>query len=239
MNPNNLRWVLLLALVAGGCATDKTHITAIRAHVPKTIFNFDGSKAGTTLDGWSVRETGQPTASATWTVVGDSTAPSKPNVLALTWTEGHGSTFNLAVADNTSFKDLDLRVKVKAVTGKEDQGGGSIWRCKDENNYYICRFNPLEGNYRVYEVVNGRRKQLETAKVETEPGEWYSVRVTMIEDQITCYLDGKKLLDTTSDTFKDAGTVGLWTKADAATRFDDLVVRPYVKQQREHPKLAG
>jgi hypothetical protein len=201
-----------------------------RARGPKTAFNFDASKTGTAPDGWSIRETGQPTATATWGVSADSTAPSKPNVLALTRTENYGSTFNLAVADNTSFKNLDLSLTVKAVTGEEDQGGGPIWRCKDENNYYICRFNPLEGNYRIYKVVNGRRKQLDTAKVETEPGKWYVVRVTMLGDRIICYLDGKKLLEVRDDTFKDAGMVGFWTKADAATRFDDLVVRPLAKR---------
>lgn len=225
MNPNALLSVLLLTLVASGCASTRTRIATACSTVPTTTFNFDGSRAGTLPEGWSIRETGQPTATATWTVVADSTAPSKPNVLALTRTEAHGSTFNLAIADNISFRDLDLTVKVKAVTGEEDQGGGPIWRCKDENNYYVCRFNPLERNYRVYKVVNGRRKQLSTTRVATEPGKWYSVRVTMIDDQIDCYLNGKKLLETKDDTFKDAGKVGLWTKADAATHFDDLVVR--------------
>jgi hypothetical protein len=172
----------------------------------------------------------------------DATAPSKPNVFALTKTEGHGSTFNLAMADNTSFQDFDLRVKVKAVTGEEDQGGGPIWRCKDKNNYYICRFNPLEGNYCVYEVVNGQRKQLETAKIETKPGEWYSVRVTMVEDQIICYLDGKKLLDATSDTFKDAGTIGLWTRPTlrrTLMTWSSFPTRNSKVKTRRNPKTAS
>lgn len=225
MNRINFRLALLLALVTSACATTKTRTTAIDARAPNTIINFDDSKAGTVPERWSIQETGKPTASATWMVVRDSTAPSQPNVLALTQAEGHGSTFNIAIADLSSYKDLDLSVMVKAATGEEDQGGGPIWRCKDKNNYYVCRFNPLEGNYRVYEVVNGRRKQLGTARVETNAGEWYSVRVTMVEDQITCYLDGKKLLNVSCNTFMDAGMIGLWTKADAATHFDDLVVR--------------
>ncbi len=229
MNPAILSLVLLLSLIANGCATGNTRITTARTNTPETAFNFDSFNNGCLPADWMIRETGQPSASATWMVVADSTAPSKPNVLALTTTVAHGSTFNLAIADNISFKDLDLMVKVKAVTGEEDQGGGPIWRFKDHDNYYVCRFNPLEGNYRVYKVANGQRKQLDTASVKTAAGKWYSVRVTMIDNQIRCYLDGKKWLETKDDTFQDAGKVGLWTKADAATRFDDLVVRPIAK----------
>lgn len=201
-----------------------------RVRGPKTTFSFDKAAIGRAPNGWSIRETRPTTKTATWQVVADSSALSKPNVLALTRTENYDSTFNLAVADNTSFKDLDLSVKVKAITGEEDQGGGPIWRSKDENNYYISRFNPLEGNYRVYKVVNGKRKQLDTARIETEPGKWYAIRVTMVGDHITCYLDGKKLLGVWDNTFEDFGMVGFWTKADAVTRFDDLVVHPLVKR---------
>ncbi len=237
MSPSALRTTLLLALVTNGCATAQTRIRAVRASGPKTVFNFEGSKTGAAPHGWSVRETGQRTASATWRVIADATAPGQSNVLALTKTENYGSTFNLVVADNTSFKDLDLSVKVKAITGDEDQGGGPIWRCKDEDNYYVTRFNPLEGNYRVYKVVNGRRRQLDTAKVETEPGKWYTVRVTMVGDHITGYLDGKKLLETTDDTFQEIGMIGLWTKADAVTSFDDLSVRELESAGHQAPLL--
>ena len=237
MNPNTLHSIFLLALITNGCATAETRIRAVHDSWPKTTFKFDGIKTGTTPDGWSFRETGHPTATAIWRVIADATAPSKSNVLALTKTENIGSTFNLAVADNTSFKDLDLSVKVKAITGDEDQGGGPIWRCKDEDNYYISRFNPLEGNYRVYKVVNGRRKQLKTVKVETEAGRWYAVRVTMVGDRITCYLDGKKLMETTDDTFKEIGMIGLWTKADAVTSFDNLSVRGIELTGNEAPLL--
>ena len=191
----------------------------------KRAWNFDASTPGKVPTGWSIRQTNPTKAMATWRVMADGAAPSKSNVLALTGTDNYDGTFNLAIAEGTSFKDLDLSVKVKAVRGDEDQGGGPIWRCKDKNNYYISRFNPLEENYRVYKVVNGRRKQLDTAKVATEPGKWYAVRVTMIDNQITCYLNGEKLLETKDDTFADTGMVGFWTKADAVTSFDDLSVR--------------
>ncbi len=187
-------------------------------------WNFDHATTGEAPKDWSIRQTKPTTAMATWKVIADPTAPSKPNVLALAETANYDGTFNLAIADKIAFKDLDLTVKVKAVSGKEDQGGGPIWRCKDENNYYICRFNPLESNFRVYYVKDGLRKQLESTKIETEAGRWYALRVTMIGPRIACYLDDKKLLEADDDTFPDAGMVGLWTKADAVTSFDNLSV---------------
>ena len=188
-------------------------------------WNFDAQSPAKPPAGWRIRQTNPTKAMATWQVVADPTAPSKPNVLALTETHNYDSTFNLAIADGTSYKDVDLSVRVKPVSGSEDQGGGPIWRCRDENNYYISRFNPLESNFRVYFVKNGRRKQLKSARVDTHPGTWYTLRVTMVGDHIVCYLDGRKLLEATDDTFKDAGMVGLWTKSDAVTRFDDLRVQ--------------
>ncbi len=214
--------------VLSGCARSQT-VTPMAPgpHRPggqAWVWNFDRSLPDTLPEGWSIRQTNPTKALAAWRVVKEATAPSKPNVLALTRTENYNGTFNLAIAEGSCFYDLDLTVKVKAVSGEEDQGGGPIWRCKDENNYYICRFNPLEGNYRVYKVVDGKRKQLDSVKVATESGRWYGVRVTMVGDLITCYLEGKKMLEAHDGTFKEPGTVGLWTKADAVTSFDELTV---------------
>lgn len=188
-------------------------------------FGFDSDPAGRPPAGWSLRETNPSEALAVWRVEPDESAPSPPNVLALAETRNYGSTFNLAIAEGTSYADLDLSVHVKPVSGSEDQGGGPIWRCRDENNYYVARFNPLESNFRVYKVEKGRRRQLESARVDTQPGVWYTLRVTMVGERISCYLDGEKLLETTDGTFREPGMIGLWTKADAATSFDDLRVR--------------
>jgi len=179
------------------------------------VFNFDADKAGETPKGWQA-------AVGTWKVAADDTAPSKPNVLAQS-AEGPGPQFNIALAAETSFRDFDLSVKMKAVAGKTDQGGGPVWRARDAKNYYVCRWNPLEDNFRLYKVVDGKRTQLATADVKAEPG-WRTIRVTAKGDQIECYFDGKKVVEAKDDTFKDAGKVGLWTKADAATHFDDLTV---------------
>lgn len=196
------------------------------ASVSSARWDFDKDVVGQLPEAWSARQTRPTKALATWQVVKDSTAPSQPNVLALTKTENYNGTYNLAVAEKSNFKDFDLTVKMKAVRGQEDQGGGPIWRCRDEDNYYICRANPLENNYRFYKVENGRRRQLKSAEVELTDGKWYTLRVTMVGNRITCYLDGRKMMEATDNTFPESGKVGLWTKADAVTSFDDLTVTP-------------
>lgn len=188
-----------------------------------TKWTFDKEKIGSTPSGWRVAETGGTGKTGKWAVTNDNSAPSNPNVLQLK-TEADGRTFNLCIAEGWSFRDFDLRVMVKGESGNVDQGGGPIWRCRDENNYYVCRINPLEGNFRVYKVVDGKRSQLGSADLETKTGQWYEVRALMEGNRIECYVDSKKLLEITDDTFESAGMVGLWTKADASSSFDDLVV---------------
>ncbi len=190
-----------------------------------TEWNFDKESAGQMPAGWKAGYTNPDKGKAVWAVSEDPTAPSPPYVFSLTKSESAGSVFNLAIAEKASFKDVDLTVKIKANSGKEDQGGGLVWRYKDENNYYICRVNPLESNFRVYKVVEGKRTQLQSADVKAETGKWLTVRAVMAGQHITCYLDGQKQLEATDDTFKDAGKVGLWTKADAASSFDNIVVK--------------
>jgi hypothetical protein len=137
--------------------------------------------------------------------------------------ESEKAVFNLCVLGDAKFKDVELTVAFKAVAGDTDQGGGVVWRYKDANNYYVARFNPLEDNYRVYKVVDGKRVQLETAeKIVAEAGKWHTLRVTMKGDAITCALNGKTHLEVKDATFAGAGAVGLWTKADARTSFDDF-----------------
>jgi hypothetical protein len=150
-------------------------------------------------------------------------APDKHlNVLAQL-ANNSASAFNLALVNGTTYKDLDLSVQMKPFAGAEDQGGGLVWRAKDAKNYYVARYNPLEDNYRVYKVESGRRTQLGNADIKHSDG-WHTLRVTMKGDHIEAYWDGKKYLDLKDATFSDAGEIGLWTKADAQTHFDNLTV---------------
>jgi hypothetical protein len=179
------------------------------------VFNFDADKAGEAAKGFTA-------AVGTWKVAADEMAPSKPNVLAQT-AKSTGADFNIVLADAPAVKDLDLTVRMKAVSGEGDQGGGLVWRAKDAKNYYVARWNPLESNYRFYKVVDGTRTQLATADVKAEAG-WHTLRIVMKGDAIECYFDAKRIIEAKDGTFKDAGKVGLWTKADAVTHFDDLAV---------------
>ncbi len=186
------------------------------------IFNFDKDTAGEIPAGWSNQKTGKG-GLGNWAIQSDPTAPSPPNVLTQTSSENFGYHFNLAVAEETDFSDLEIELKFKALTGKEDQGGGPVWRYQDADNYYICRANPLESNFRVYKVVNGNRRQMKSATVDIPAKVWHSIKVKNVGDHIQCWYDGKLYLEVTDNTFK-SGKVGLWTKADAVTSFDDFTI---------------
>jgi hypothetical protein len=174
--------------------------------------------------GWKADHTGKGGAGA-WKVVADDTAPSKKSYVLSQTGQSPGPVFNLCVADDTTHADVEVSVMFKANSGKRDQGGGIVWRYADANNYYVARFNPLEDNYRLYKVVAGKRIQLETKeKLTAASGKWHNLRVKMTGDRIECYLNGKKLLEARDATFQKAGKVGLWTKADARTSFDQLVI---------------
>ncbi|UCC29573.1 MAG: DUF1080 domain-containing protein [Phycisphaerales bacterium] len=224
------RTMAWMTLMLAGCAT--MHKADPDTPMPRGTatgaarWSFDKDQANRIPNGWSVRQTNPTESLATWEVIADKSAPSRPNVMALTASNNYNGTYNLAIAEDSSFQNLDLTVRVKAAKGEEDQGGGPIWRCKDQDNYYICRFNPLESNYRVYKVVDGRRRQLDSAKIELHADCWYRLRVTMVGNRITCYLNGREMLEATDDTLSGPGMVGLWTKADAVTSFDDLEVSP-------------
>jgi hypothetical protein len=185
---------------------------------------FSDKEEGKMPSGWKAEHTGQGEGSI-WKVVADDTAPSKSGYVLAQTAESPNPYFNICVADDTNYKDLELSVAFKAMRGSNDQGGGLVWRFRDGDNYYICRMNPLEDNFRVYRVVNGKRHQLETKEgLTVKAGEWHKIKVEMEGDHIECYLDGQKLLDVKDDTFKEPGKVGLWSKSDAQTHFDNFEV---------------
>ncbi|RKY81916.1 hypothetical protein DRQ07_02760 [candidate division KSB1 bacterium] len=186
------------------------------------VFTFDGDETGELPDGWASFKTGKGNLGK-WVILKDSTAPSKPNVLAQTSKENFGYHFNIAVAQNTDFENPEISLKFKAVDGQEDQGGGPVWRYQDADNYYICRANPLESNFRVYKVVNGNRRQLASARLDIPSKVWHTIKVKNIGNHIQCLLNGKLYLDVYDETFS-SGKAGLWTKADAVTYFDDFEI---------------
>jgi hypothetical protein len=190
----------------------------------ETEWTFDKEELSSLPEGWKVAETAGTGTMATWKIVADNSAPSKPQAVAVTESKNRGHTFNLLIAEESKFKDVEVEVKVKAVGGKDDQGGGPIWRAKDKDNYYICRWNPLENNFRVYVVKEGKRKELGSAKVDADASTWHEIEILHKGAQITAEFDDRKLILLEDSTFQDAGMVGLWTKADATTAFDNFEV---------------
>jgi len=205
-------------------ATNTAEPTApIQAAGKEFTYNFDQDKVGEIPPDFHSALTGSG-PKPEWVVQADSSAPSKPNVLTQTSSDRTDYRFPLAVLDDGSFGDLDLSVKFKAVSGKIDRAAGLVFRLKDANNYYLVRANALEDNYNLYHVVGGSRREITGSHVRVTSGEWHEIRVEMIGTRITCYYDGQKKIETTDDTFKDAGKIGVWTKADSVTSFDDFHV---------------
>ena len=205
---------LLLVGVGIGLAAD--------APAPKT---WDKADLGKVPTGWKSHSTGEKGATK-WELRADKKAG-----LALTQTGvSPGPVFNLCVADEPAVVDLAATVSFSALAGKKDQGGGLVWRFQDANNYYVARMNPLEGNYRLYKVVDGARKQIATVEdLVVKPNTWHRLTIRMKGDKIECLLDSKKHLTATDSAITKAVRVGLWTKADAVTAFADLKIGPTPK----------
>ena len=175
--------------------------------------------------GWQSGITGQ--GSAKWEVIPEQSAASKPNVLR----QSAEATFAWAAKMDAAIKDGFVEAKINPVSGHEDQAGGILWRVKDANNYYVVRANALEGNVVLYKTVEGNRSSLPVkgrmfgygvdAKVPS--GKWSTLRVEFSGKLFTVYFNGAKLFEVEDETFKDAGGVGVWTKADSVTLFDDFV----------------
>ncbi|MBS0265017.1 MAG: hypothetical protein JSS02_23995 [Planctomycetes bacterium] len=175
----------------------------------RKIWDFDGDTAGQPAAGFR-------TAVGKWVVAekGDN------RVLSQTAQNGD-SVFNLILRPDVLYADVELSVRLKAVAGTVDQGGGLVWRAKNAKTYYIARYNPLEDSFRVYKVVDGKRWQLGSVKA---PGntEWHELRVTMKGSKIDCYLDEKLHLEADDSSIRGYGRIGLWSKSDAQSDFDNL-----------------
>lgn len=195
-----------------------------RAQTGERVWNFDKDTAGKAPQGFSSALTGQGTIGE-WTVMKEATAPSQPNVLAQTSQDKTDYRFALAIAEETNYKDLALSVKFKAISGKVDQGAGLIFRLRDKDNYYTVRANALENNFRLYHVVKGRRVQFAGANFKVTSQEWHEIKVEARGDEFKCYYDKQLKFSAKDGTFKDAGKVGLWTKADSVIYFDDLTAK--------------
>lgn len=166
-----------------------------------------------------------------WEVRSDATAPSRPNVLAQVSADGSGGRFPLAILKRVDYRDGEVSVKFKTVAGKTDQAAGLVWRYRDPNNYYLVRANALENNIVMYKVENGNRISLDP---KGKPPKTYGVRhripsrtwnilkVSFKKSRFEVYYDHRKVFEVEDSTFTQPGKLGLWTKADSVTYFDDF-----------------
>lgn len=201
-------------------------ITGLFADVGVRSWNFEDVQLGSLPKGWHTSATHPKKPMAVWKVI-KSDEPSRKQVLSLTKANDsflNGGIFNLCYTKSVDFKDGEIDVMFKANSGHTDQGGGIMWRVQDDNNYYVVRFNPLEDNFRFYIVKDGHRHELASANVKLAKG-WHEMQIAQNGDDFKASLDGKKLLSFTDSQLPKSGGVGVWTKSDAATSFDDFSVK--------------
>jgi hypothetical protein len=126
------------------------------------------------------------------------------------------------VRPDASFADGTVEVKFKPISGREDQAGGLVWRFKDGDNYYVARANALEDNVSLYYTQNGRRNTLKYVDAPVPRNTWHTLRAEFSGERIRVILDGKLYIELEDDHIDGNGAVGVWTKADSVTLFDDF-----------------
>jgi hypothetical protein len=208
--------VLALTLLALSCL----HVGA------DEIVSFDQASAGQPPPGWTATITGE--GQPEWRLLTDPTAPSAPHVLRQSGLAPRPS-FPLCLHNTARITNGFVEVKFKTVSGTIDQAAGVVWRVQNVTNYYVCRANALENNVVLYKVQHGKRTALDIVGrtggygVETpvRPATWQTLRVEFADERFKVFLDGKALFEVIDTTFSGAGGLGLWTKADSVTLFDD------------------
>ena len=213
--------MLRLALVASTltCAGLPAH-----AETEAVMTSIESMPIGSKPAGFTFSRTGQG-GDGEWTVTADTTAAGG-RAIEQTSTERTDYRFPLAIHDSFSAANLSVEIRFKAVAGRVDQAGGVAVRLMDPDNYYVVRANALEDNVRFYRVVRGRREQLDGANLKVTSNEWHVLALRAEGDRFTVTYDGRTLFSATDNTFREAGGVALWTKADSVTRFDRLAITP-------------
>lgn len=188
-------------------------------------WNFDSIPAGVAPAGFLFGRTGSGTPGS-WIVRAVENPPSRPNVLVQTNTDRTSNRFPVAVTDTLSLRDVNLSVRCRPISGKVDQTCGLVFRYLDENNYYVTRANALEDNVRLYYVKDGRRREIASWSGKVARGEWHTLAVNAVGEQIDVSWNGRHVISKRDGTFKGSGRIGVWLKADSYTEYDDLSARP-------------
>jgi hypothetical protein len=190
------------------------------AALPAASENFDKTPVGKLPAGWICGVTGK--GDPRWQVEADSAAASKPNVLK----QSGAGDFPWCVKQDVALKDGVIEVKFKPLSGARDQAGGVVWRWKDGDNYYVARANALENNVSLYYTEGGSRKTIRYVDAPVASNVWHTLRVEFSGTTITVTLDGMRYIRVDDTHIAGAGAVGVWTKADSVTAFDDFSYGP-------------
>ena len=191
-------------------------IAGVAASAQAQMINFDSDPAGTAPAGWLCGSTGG--GSPRWAVEADPGAASPPNVLK----QSGSGPFPWCVKQGTSLADGAVEVKFKALSGREDQAGGVVWRFKDGDNYYVARANALENNVSLYYTEAGHRRTIKYVDAPVPTNTWHTLRAEFKGTRIRILLDGKSYIELDDSHIAGPGAVGVWTKADSVTAFDDF-----------------
>ncbi|MEI7870996.1 MAG: hypothetical protein WCK95_02705 [Alphaproteobacteria bacterium] len=195
-------------------------MAAIATAAQAETIGFDGDAAGAAPAGWLCGSTGG--GAPRWTVEADAGAPSPPNVLK----QSGRAPFPWCVKQGTALADGFVEVKFKALAGREDQAGGLVWRWRDGDTYYVARANALENNVSLYYVQRGNRVTLKYVDAPVPGNVWHSLRVEFRGTRIRVLLDGRSCIELDDSRIAGPGAVGVWTKADSVTVFDDFSYLP-------------
>jgi hypothetical protein len=191
-----------------------------------TVVNFDTAPLGKMPPGWTVTMT-NPGRPPEWQILRDQSAPTQPYVLAQTSSDPTGNRCPLAIYDSLSLKNVDVSVRIKPVSGRENRAGGVIWRYRDANNYYLVRANAITKDVVVYKVERGIRTQISSEVRHDIPSNaWSILKVSVRGDKFQVYVNHRRILVSQDKTFTGPGKMGLWTVADSVTYFDDFRVYP-------------
>jgi hypothetical protein len=180
------------------------------------VVDFDTEAVGTPPAGWTCGVTGR--GSPRWTVAADPDAPTQPNVLL----QSGSGTFPWCVKRDTVLADGFVEVRFKPISGRGDQAGGLVWRWQDGDHYYVARANALENNISLYYTEKGSRKTIKYVDAPVSAGIWHRLKVEFAGAHIAVSLDGKRYIEVDDRHIAAAGAVGVWTKADSVTAFDDF-----------------
>lgn len=188
---------------------------------PARNWNFDREEPGTLPSEFSIGTLFDGRPAGDWQVLTTDRAKSHPHVLAQLMAKGAEHAYKVVLNKDVIASDLTLEVSFLPIQGQADMGGGLIWRATDDRNYYLTRANPLEQNIRVYRIITGVRHLLQSFNQTIDLRGWHTLRVMHRGCQINIFYDDKQVFDLCDKTFH-TGKIGLWTKSDAVTYFDDL-----------------